>query len=547
MRAATNATVADLIIEARRIYTFDGDHSTHRALAVRDGRVLALGSSRDDLSSLIGDATRVADARDLVLTPGFFDSHNHQLHTARNLDAVDLDGATQIADLLDLVAERARQTPAGEWIVTSSTWHETNLREGRLPTADELDRATSSHPVCVHRGGHVRVANGEALRRAGITASTPDPPGGTIVRNPDGSPNGQLIEFAAFEPLDRLVPTPSFEADVASLGRVCRRYNERGLVAVRDPGLGRDELLIYQALRDQGRLTTRSHLMVRLPPTMDRAQKLSELASWGVRTGFGDDLLRIDGIKMVADGGVEGGALSEPYANNAGYRGHLMTSVDELSEVTAAAVARGWKVGTHAVGDVAVRVVLDAYERVKARFPTLPPGWLTIEHAFFADATQRRRAIDLGVSITVQHPLLYALGGNMVIYWGEARTAEVFPLREWVQEGALIAAGTDSGPAPWDPLLSIWGMVTRGTRVAGRPGPEHAIDQKTAFWLYTVGGGRLFGEGARGELSISNLADLVAFPDDPLTCPIDDLPGLQPEFTLLSGAAVFDLHGRLRA
>ncbi|MBO0703169.1 MAG: amidohydrolase family protein, partial [Candidatus Dormibacteraeota bacterium] len=186
------------------------------------------------------------------------------------------------------------------------------------------------------------------------------------------------------------------------------------------------------------------------------------------------------------------------------------------------------------------------YERVRDRFPGLPAGWLTIEHAFFADATQRRRAIDLGVSITVQHPLLYALGGNMEIYWGKARTAEVFPVREWVEEGALVAGGTDSGPAPWDPLLSIWGMVTRGTRVAGHPGPEHAIDRATAFWLYTVAGARLFGGGARGELTVSNLADLVAFPEDPLTCPIDDLPGLQPVFTLLSGTPVFDLQERLR-
>ena len=546
MRASANAAAADLVIEAERIHTFDDEGSEHRALAVRDGRIIALGDSRDDLAGLIGGATRVVDCRDTVLTPGFFDTHNHQLHTARNLNAVDLDGATAIADVVDALARRARETPPGEWIVSSSTWHETNLRERRLPVARELDRATSSHPVCVHRGGHVRVANSEALRLAGITASSPDPPGGTIVREAGGTPNGQLIEFAAFESLERLLPVPSFEADVASLGRVCRRYNERGLIAVRDPGLGRDQMLVYQALRDTGGLTIWSRLMVRVPPTLDRAAKLAEIASWGVRTGFGDDLLRIDGVKLVADGGVEGGALSEPYANDAGYRGHLMTSADELAEVASAAVDRGWRVGTHAVGDVAVRTVLDAYERVRRRFPELPPGWLTIEHAFFADAVQRRRAIDLGVSITVQHPLLYALGGNMVVYWGEARTAEVFPLREWVEEGALVAAGTDSGPAPWDPLLSIWGMVTRGTRVAGRPGPGHAIDRRTAWWLYTVAGARLFGDGdVRGDLSIGRLADLVAFPRDPLTCPIDDLPALRPAFTLLSGAPVFDAEGRL--
>ncbi len=546
MRVAVNATSADLMITAAKIHTFDDERSEFHAVAIRDGRILALGDSAEDLRSLVGPQTVEVDARDLVLTPGLFDTHNHQLHTARDLDAVNLDGAATLGEVVALLADRARETPEGEWIVTGSTWHETNLAERRLPTARELDAATTSHPICVRRGGHVRVVNTLGLERAGITADTPDPAGATIARDPDGRPNGQLIEPAAYQPVEALLPKPSFEADVDALGRLCRLYNRRGLVAVRDPFVTRHDLLVYQGARDAGKLTTRSRVMIAVPPTLPRAQRIAEIDSWGVRSGFGDDLLQIDGIKLMADGGVEAAALSTPYANDSTFRGHLMMSADELTEVIRAAVARGWRVGTHAVGDVAVRAVLDAYERVEQEFPGLPQGWLAIEHACFADPEQRQRAIDLGVAITVQHPLLYALGGNMRIYWGDERTAEVFPLREWIDEGALVAAGSDSGPAPWDPLLSIWGMTTRGTRVAGTPGPEHAIDRWTAFWLYSVAGAHLFGDGqVGGAVAIGKLADLVAFPVDPLTCPIDDLPDVQPAFTLLAGEPVFDREGRV--
>lgn len=545
MHALKNATSADTVILAGLIRTFDEEVGSARALAIRDGRVLALGDSRQDLQPLIGPATKVVDARELVVIPAFFDTHNHQLSTSENLEAVDLDGARTIAELVGLIQRRAEMTPPGEWIVTSSTWHETNLAEQRLPTAAELDRASNRHPVLVRRGVHVRVANTVALARAGITASTPDPPGGTIVRDARGEPLGPLVEFAAFGPVEELVPRPGFEARVEALGRTCRSFNARGLAAVRDPGLGREEIRIYQALRDRGGLTVRSRLMVLLPPTYDHQAKLAELESWGVRTGFGDDWLRIDGIKILADGGVEGAALSEPYKNDPAYRGHLLIERRELAEVVEAAVRRGWRVGTHAVGDVAVRTVLDAYEDVLGRLGRLPPGWLTIEHAFFADALQRRRAIDLGVSVTVQYPLLYALAGNMRIYWGDARTAEVFPLREWLDEGAMVAAGSDSGPAPWDPLLAIWGMVTRGTRIGGHPGLRHAVDRETAFRLYTVAGARLFGEKElRGPLVPGRLADLVAFPTDPLRCPTDDLPRLQPTFTLVGGLPVHDPERR---
>jgi len=226
--------------------------------------------------------------------------------------------------------------------------------------------------------------------------------------------------------------------------------------------------------------------------------------------------------------------------------GHLNWAPDEMFAVANAAVKRGWKIGTHAIGDRAVRTLLDVYERVIQANPGLPLGTLVIEHAFLADATQRARAIRLGVWITVQHPLLYALGKSLVTLWGPERTRQIMPVKAWLEEGAQLSAGTDYPISSFNPLQSIWGFVTRATKEAGIQGPEYAIDQYTAVQLYTVGGAELDGERQRrGTLQPHRLADLVAFHQNPITCPIDDLPTLTPAFTVVGGRTVYDPEKRL--
>jgi predicted amidohydrolase YtcJ len=541
-----NATSADLILRVGAIHPFDGQGRVYRSLAVRDGRILAVDARADGLEDLRGPQTRVLDGAGWTLLPAFHDTHNHQLFTGLDQANVSLLDARDIGDVVAALAARCQATPPGEWVVSSRCWHETNLREGRLPTARELDAASTAHPVCVRRGGHVVVVNSLGLERAGIDEHTPDPPGGSILRDGSGRPLGPLIEFPAFAAVEAQLPKPTFADRVAALENIGRRYNARGLGSVRDPGLTGPDLQVYQTLWEQGRLTVRTRVMVRLDPRWDQATKLAEVERWGLHTGFGDDWLRLDGIKVLVDGGVEGGALSADYANRPGYRGHLFIGAGELAQVALAAVERGWRVGCHAVGDVALDTVLDAYEEVVRRHPGLKPGTLTVEHAFFADARQRARAIRLGVAVTVQHPLLQMLGGNMVIYWGRERAEQVMPIRAWVEEGALVSAGTDSNVASFDPLRAIWGMVTRGTAVAGRLGADQAVSRETAFELYTVAGARYLGElDRRGPLAPGRLADLVAFRTDPLTCPVDDLPDLAPALTLVGGRAVWDPEGLL--
>jgi predicted amidohydrolase YtcJ len=210
-------------------------------------------------------------------------------------------------------------------------------------------------------------------------------------------------------------------------------------------------------------------------------------------------------------------------------------------------VRRGWRIGTHASGDRAVRAVLDVYEAVVDQLGPLPPWTLVIEHALLSDTRQRERAVRCGVGITVQHALLWNInmGSEMLINWGAERTRQVNPLDEWLASGADLAAGTDI-VRPFNPMTNVWGMVTRGTKSAGIQGPEHAIDVASALRLYTIGTARLNHEQDRlGTITPGKLADLVAYPTDPLTAHPDDLARLIPTFTMVGGRVTHDPDGML--
>jgi predicted amidohydrolase YtcJ len=544
---AAPSRLADQVIRAGAIYSMAEDRAVYRAIALRDEWIVAVSDDPHGLDALITSGTHVVDDPGLTLLPALYDTHNHLLEAARNFTMVPADQAHSIAELVDLIRQRAAQTPAGQWIRTTNAWNEASLAERRLPTALELDAATSEHPVLVRRGGHNGVANSRALQLAGITRDTPNPPGGTYGRLPDGTPNGAL-EGGAVYVVAGLIPPSSFEEQVAGLQRASAMFSSLGMGTVRDPLIQRDELLIYQAAWERGQLRLRCRPMVVITPGGSVADRIALVEGLGVRSGFGDDWLRLWGLKFVMDGGVEGAALEQPFAAGPPGAGHLNWDPDEMVAVATVAVRRGWKIGTHAVGDRATRTVLDVYERVLQANPDLPPGTLVLEHAILANAEQRARAIRLGIPITVQHPLLYAQGAAMVKLWGPERAQTAMPVRAWLDEGAQISAGSDYPAAAYDPMRSIWGLVTRGTQGAGVLGPEYAVDQYTAHWLYTAAGARFGGEAdRRGTLQPRRLADLVAFRADPITCPIDDLLALRPAFTIVGGQAVYDPEGQLGA
>lgn len=533
---------ADLIIRHAAVHPFTRPGQICKAVAVRDGLILATHDDPHGLDDLVASRTTLLDSPGLAILPAFFDTHNHQLLAARDGELADLDSATTLDELVRAIRQQAKRTPPGQWVVTSRSWHESNLREARLPTATELDAASTEHPILVRRGGHVVIANSIALQKAAIGRGTPDPERGTMLRDPSGRPTGVFIEQPAFQALERLIPALTTDDQVRLLGRQCRRYNAKGLVTIRDPGLTPEEIPIYQRLHDQGGLTTRTRILM-WAATFDQARSvLRQVAD----VHLDNHMLRIDGLKVVVDGGIEGAALSAGYRSDPGYTGHLLVPADELFAIVDHAASHGWRVACHAVGDRAIRTVIDTYASVLEQHQQIPPRNLSLEHAILADADSRQKAAALGIAVTVQHSLLYALAGNMRSYWGDERTASANPVNSWLQTQAHLAAGSDCNVAPYNPLLGIWGLITRNTRSAGIQGPTEAIDAYRAFELYTSAAAWVTGEDTlTGTIQPGKRADLIIFPRDPFLAPVDTLPQLEPVCTLLHGQPVYDPGGLL--
>jgi predicted amidohydrolase YtcJ len=448
--------------------------------------------------------------------------------------------ARDIAQIVELIRERAGRTPAGQWIISAADWHELQLAERRLPTAAELDRATTDHPVLVMRGGHNAVLNSAGLRAAGIDRETPDVEGGLIARDATGNPTG-LVQDAALALAQQVVPPLPDEALVSAIDEASRKYAAHGVGTVRDPFITPGEWHTYERAQAAGRLSVRSHVMIATPsPAVEAAGSmdayLDALQAQGITPGAGEGRLRLWGLKFVLDGGVEAAALEEPYSDRPDYSGELLWSRDELARAFAGCVRRGWPVGVHAMGDRANALLVDAIRDAREIAGEVPSGAIVIEHGGLI-ARRIADVLELGVHITVQQALLDGLGPAFLQAWGKDRTAALFPWRELIDAGAWISAGTDHPIGPLDPLRAIHGMTTRETP-AGVLGPEHAITRAEALRLYTVAGAQLLGRPAAGTLVAGAPADLVAYPADPLTCPTQELLDLAPAATVVGGELV---------
>jgi hypothetical protein len=532
----------DRLIRAGAIHSMTGE--TYRSIGLRGAEIVAVSPEPAGLDDLAGRDAVAVDAGHLTVLPAFADSHEHLMEASRNTLLVPVDRATSVPEFTGMVSAAARNTAPGGWILTSMAWHESNLAEGRLPTAAELTAAAPGHPVLARRGGHLAIANGAALAAAGIGPGTPDPAGGKLGRLPDGSPDG-VLEGAAVYQVAAFAPATSRAQLADGLARGSAAYAALGVGTIREAMVNLDELLAYQDAAERGLLSVRVRPMIRVGNELTADQAIALIDGLGARSGFGDDWLRIWGLKFVLDGGVEGGALEQPYANDPANSGHLNWDPAVLARVCTEAVRRGWRVGTHAAGDRAVRTLLDVYESVVAEVGQLPPWTLVIEHALLSDAVQRARAVRGGFGVTVQHALLWNMGSEMLATWGPERTQKVNPVDEWLAAGASLAAGTDMA-RPFNPMTNVWGMTTRGTKSAGVQGPEHAIGVATALQLYTIGTAELTGEVARlGSIAPGKLADLVGYPADPLAAEPDELAGLTPAFTIVGGRAVHDPDGLL--
>jgi predicted amidohydrolase YtcJ len=537
--AATFAQPADLILRGGRIITVDANWRVAEAIAVRGERIVAVGDNAS-VDALRGPQTNVIELGGRTVVPGLIDSHLHQLFAAINSPAVQLLGARSVADVQKAIADRVATTPAGQWVIASSGWHESILAEGRMPTRFELDAVSPNNPVFIPRGGHVITVNSVALQLAGVTKDTPNPEGGVIVRDPaSGEATGVLLESAAYL-VRKILPPPSGNLREL-LKTTMKQLNGYGIVSVVEPGVDERQIALYRAVHDAGEMTVRTHVLYRAMRKADVEKGIAAL-----KAQANSDMLRFIGIKFPLDGGVEGARMYSPFRIVPGeqpdpnYRGVLLLppgKEDEYVEALKLVAAAGLQAQTHAVGDETIDVIVRSYERVNREIPIRNLRWL-IMHIFHPSDAAIARMAELGIMATVQdHPVL--LGHNQRRWWGDERAAYAIPIRKLIDRGVLAGGGTDGPVVPVDPFLSMWWMTTRQVLKGYALGTEHAITPKEALQLYTINNARILGvEADRGSIEVGKLADLAVVSQDILAVPPDAIRDTKALLTTVGGRIV---------
>ena len=499
-------TAPDLIVHGRVIHTMDDANPTAESLAVRDGRFVAVGS-RADIEQLRAPGTTVMDHGDAVITPGFIDAHTHPAGAGvRELKDVNVD-VRSIAEIKDRMAARAGETPPGEWI-RGFKYDDTKLAEGRPLNRLDLDEAVPDHPAVVgHRGGHTSVYNSLAFAAAGVTAETPDPRGGKFYR--EGGELTGLVAERANAAFSGLIPSTHTDEDrQAGVKLITELMAMAGLTSFHDAGTSSNSVEAYNAAYRAGELSCRVYMMMRGPYT--------NLRQAGVSTGFGDEWLRVGGVKYGADGSASERTMrmSTPYVGRPDDYGILTMSQEEIHEAVEVAHRANWQVGIHANGDVTIDMVLNAYERVQELWPRPDPRH-RIEHCSLVNPDLLARIKAAGAVPTPFYTYAHYHGNKWVEY-GPEKMEWMFPHRSFLDYDIPVAPASDYTPGPYEPLMAIQSMVTRKDFEGRVWGPSQRISVAEAMRICTMGGAYAsFEEGSKGSVTAGKLADFVVLAADP--------------------------------
>ena len=514
---AQAAPAADLIITHANIWTVDPGKPSAQALAVLGDRIVAVGTE-EEVSAWRGRQTRVIDAGGKLVLPGFNDSHVHFVSGGEQLDSVQLNDAASPQEFVHRIGERAKITPKGEWI-TGGEWDETKWNPPQLPTKELIDPVTGETPVFVARyDGHMVLANSAALRAGGVTAQTPDPPGGTIVRDAHGNPTGALKD-AAQELVFKIMPSMTHDQRLHATRRAMEHAASLGVTSAQymddDENETYNDLKIFSELHDQGRLTTRLYVA---PSVVD----WEDQAKIGVRRSFGDLDLRIGALKGYADGslGSHTAYFFEPFSDapdNRGLLSHEMQPPSAMRERILKADAAGLQICIHAIGDQAISMILDFYSDAVKQNGARDRRF-RIEHAQHMAAKDFDRFAQLGVIASVQPYHAIDDGRWAEGRIGHDRASRTYAFRTFLDHKVRLAFGTDWPVAPLNPMLGLYAAVTRATLDGENPNgwfPEQKLSVAEAVEGYTMGSAYAeFQEKEKGSITPGKLADFVILSDD---------------------------------
>ena len=525
---------ADTIIRNANIITMDPRQPHAQAAAILDGKFIGVGSAAE-LTNLVGPNTRILDLTGKTVLPGFIDAHIHVLNSGiRHVMAADCDLPT-ITAIQTALRGRVETTAPGQW-VQGFKFDDTKTVENRFLFREDLDAVSTFHPIMVsHRAGHIYYLNTAALEAAGFTRDTPDPFGGRLGRDPDtGELNGVVYE-RAIEPVRfGLIPSDTPEIRREGLRTICRMLTQAGLTSVHDARVIRDEFVTYQEGRDAGDLSLRVYALM-------YHQHFQALREAGLKTGFGDDMLRLGGIKMVADGAIAARTayLSEPYVGSDCDHGILAMSSEEIEENVMEMHRAGFQVCIHANGDLTIDMVLNAYEKAQAADPRPNPRH-RVEHCTLVNPEILDKMRRLGTIATPFCTYVYHHGEKMPFY-GEERLQWMFAQRSFLDYGVVATGATDYPPGPFEPLLGIQSCVTRTDSRGNEWGPNQKVTVEEALRIYTRHSAYAsFEEATKGSIEVGKLADLVVLGADPTQVDPMTIKDIPVERTIVGGKTVYE-------
>jgi predicted amidohydrolase YtcJ len=530
----TVRTEAELVLHNANVLTMDPAQPRAQAVAVSGGRFLAVGSDADVLNLATGRAARV-DLGGKTVVPGFIDAHSHPAEAGyQHLKQVDC-ALDSIARIQEALRSRAAKTPPGDWVL-GFKYDDTKTAEGRFLTREDLDAVSTAHPVLVgHRGGHTVYVNSLALQKAGVDEKTPDPAGGRFYRDPArGRLTGRAAE-TAIDVFGKAIPSALSRDDrregVRLIGAMMART---GLTSVTDAGGSPEDLLAYQDAREAGQLPLRVYCHIRAP-------YLDSMLKAGVRTGFGDEWVRVGAVKMVCDGSISErtARLAQPYVGRPDDRGILVTPEPALYATLRKAHEAGWQLGVHANGDEAIDLVLRIYERLQRELPRRDPRF-RLEHCTMITDDLVARIKALGAIPTPFSTYVYWHGEKMKEY-GAERLDRMFALRSFLDAGIRATQASDYPPGPFEPMMALQSEVTRTDSRGNVWGPRQKITVEEALRVGTIHGAYAsFEERLKGSIEAGKLADLVVLGRDPLREPASSLVGIPIERTMAGGRWVFE-------
>ena len=539
---------ADLILSGGTIITVASDRPRAEAIAVKNGRILAVGSTHE-LNDLRGAKTQVIDLKGKTVLPGFNDAHNHMASFGMQLQMVPLRSAkaATVDDIVAAMHQRAGTQEAGTW-VKGAGYDDNKLPGGRHPTRWDLDRASTDHLLFArHTSGHMCVVNSRVLELLGINRTTLDPSGGHIDRDEQGEPTGLLQENAVALVTDQFYPY-STEEIVEALGAANKVYLSEGITSHTEAGVGylSDlELLAYQQAVQEGQLTIRSNLMVSAESLFTTKGAEGEAffgLSQGLRTGWGDEWLRIGPIKMFSDGSLIGrtAAMTQGYATDPDNTGFFATPEETLRDWIFRGHHSGWQLATHAIGDRAVSFILDCYEEANFAQPR-PDHRHRIEHCGVIDQGILERIEHLGVIPVPQQHFIGELGDGFKRNLGPERTRWCYVQKSFLARGIRMPGSSDRYVVEGAPLLGIHDAVNQKTLSEDDYVPEERITPEEAIRAYTLNSAYAsFEENIKGSIEPGKLADLVILGADPTRVLTEEIQHIPIQGTVVSGQLLFE-------